>query len=75
MRRIKFDQAGITAVFSPPSLKAGWALTLVPGIYNDRKVSMKHNLSPHQKQMRFMTVLSIALAVALFVGLLYLFNR
>jgi len=32
-------------------------------------------LSAHQKQMRFMTVMFTALALALFVGLLYLVNR
>ena len=36
---------------------------------------MKRNLSAHQKQMRFMTVMFVTLALVLFVGLLYLFNR
>ncbi len=38
-------------------------------------LTMKRNLSAHQKQMRFMTVMFITLALVLFVGLLYLFNR
>jgi len=36
---------------------------------------MKRNLSAHQKQMRLMTVIFMTLAVAMFFGLLYLFNR
>jgi hypothetical protein len=44
-------------------------------VYRLGKFPMKRNLSAHQKQMRLMTVMLVALALALFVGLLYLFNR
>jgi hypothetical protein len=39
----------------------------------DRK--MKHDLSIHEKQMRFMTALFMTLVLAFFAGLLYLINR
>jgi hypothetical protein len=38
------------------------------------RLPMKRDLSAHQKQMRFMTVIFMVLAMALFVGLLYLCN-
>ena len=36
---------------------------------------MKRTLSPHQKQMRLMTVLFMTLALAVFAALLYWFNQ